>query len=192
MTQIGNFELSWKSRPEREFFSPLITVNNSSLLLQFLFNPKNFVEIFAITENNERVGALITRSVVNVAMWGWNSFKSNVRTQSSPLKQTYEYHVHNLPNTEVRATENHGKNYTKIRPLLVHHVLHICLFWQFAAHVSVSLILWNHKASIKNKNFSLQSDRKPCKPAYKRTILSEDIRFPLLLGDLRGKNFKIA
>ena len=46
-------------------------------------------------------------------------------TQSlrSYFKVTCEYELHLLPNTKVSTAKDHGENYMKVRPPLVHHLL---------------------------------------------------------------------
>ena len=44
------------------------------------------------------------------------------------LKRTYEYELHVLSNTTITAAKDHGENYMKVRPPLVHHLLHNLLF----------------------------------------------------------------
>ena len=42
--------------------------------------------------------------------------KLDKQTLKGCLKLTCEYEFHILPNTKVSATEDHGKNYKKVRP----------------------------------------------------------------------------
>ena len=46
-----------------------------------------------------------------------------VHALRSYLKLICEYELHSLPNTKVNAAKDHGKNYMKIRPPLVRHLL---------------------------------------------------------------------
>ena len=39
------------------------------------------------------------------------------------LKRSCEYELHSLPNKKVNGAKDHGKNYMKIRPPLVRHLL---------------------------------------------------------------------
>ena len=41
----------------------------------------------------------------------------------SYLKLACEYKLHILPNTEVSTAKDHGKNYMKVRPPMVRHLL---------------------------------------------------------------------
>ena len=47
-----------------------------------------------------------------------------VHALRSYLKLTCEYEFHSLPNKKVSGAKDHGKNYIKVRPPLVRHLLH--------------------------------------------------------------------
>ena len=59
-----------------------------------------------------------------------------VHALRSYLKLICEYELHSLPNKKVSGAKDHGKNYIKVRPLLVRHLLRNCLF---CVHLSRSL-----------------------------------------------------
>ena len=46
-----------------------------------------------------------------------------VHALRSYLKLVCEYELHNLPNKRVSGAKDHGKNYIKVRPPLVRHLL---------------------------------------------------------------------
>ena len=46
-----------------------------------------------------------------------------VHAFTSYLKLICEYELHSLPNKKVSDAKDHGKNYIKVRPLLVRHLL---------------------------------------------------------------------
>ena len=48
---------------------------------------------------------------------------SGVHALRSYLKLICGYELHSLPNKEVRGAKDEGKNYIKVRPLLVRHLL---------------------------------------------------------------------
>ena len=45
------------------------------------------------------------------------------------LKLICEYELHSLPNKKVSGTKDHDKNYIKVRPPLVHHLLRNRVLW---------------------------------------------------------------
>ena len=47
----------------------------------------------------------------------------------SYLRLTYEYELRTLPNTDVRAAKDHGKNYINVGQLLVRHLQRNRLLW---------------------------------------------------------------
>ena len=51
-----------------------------------------------------------------------------VHALRSCLKLLCEYELHSLPNKKVSGAKDHGKNYIKVRPPLVHHLLRNRLF----------------------------------------------------------------
>ena len=53
---------------------------------------------------------------------------SGVHALRSYLKLSYEYELHSLPNKNVSSVKDHGKNYIKVRPHLVRHLLRNRLF----------------------------------------------------------------
>ena len=55
------------------------------------------------------------------------SLKSNKLAVRNYLMLTFLSELQTLQNAEVSAAKNHGKNYIKVRPLLVHHLLRNCL-----------------------------------------------------------------
>ena len=46
-----------------------------------------------------------------------------VHALRSYLKLVCEYELHSLPNKKVSGTKDHGKNYIKVKPPLVRHLL---------------------------------------------------------------------
>ena len=46
-----------------------------------------------------------------------------VHALRSYLKLICQYELHSLPNKNVSGAKDHGKNYIKVRPLLVSHLL---------------------------------------------------------------------
>ena len=54
-----------------------------------------------------------------------------VHALRSYLKLICEYALHSLPNKEVSGAKDHSKNYIKVRPLLVRHLLLNRLFIDF-------------------------------------------------------------
>ena len=48
---------------------------------------------------------------------------SGAHTLRSYLKLICEYELHSLPNKKVSGAKDHGKNYIKVRPPLVRHLL---------------------------------------------------------------------
>ena len=48
--------------------------------------------------------------------------KVGIETLRSYFELTYEYELYILPNTKVSAAKDHGGNYMKVRPTLVHHL----------------------------------------------------------------------
>ena len=51
------------------------------------------------------------------------AFKIDEQVLRSYLKLTCEYELHVLPNTKVSTAKDHGKNYMKVRPPMVRHLL---------------------------------------------------------------------
>ena len=51
------------------------------------------------------------------------SLKSNLETLKDHLDLRCEYEPNTLPNTNVGAAEGHGKNYIKVKPPLVCHLV---------------------------------------------------------------------
>ena len=62
--------------------------------------------------------------IVNkVAISNHTAFMLGVRGLRSYLKLISEYELHSLPNEKVSGAKDHGKNYIKVKPPLVHHLL---------------------------------------------------------------------
>ena len=55
------------------------------------------------------------------------ALKLDIQALSSYLRLFCEYELYSLPNKKVSAAKDHGKNYMKDRPPLVHHLLRNCL-----------------------------------------------------------------
>ena len=54
------------------------------------------------------------------------AFKLDKQALRNYLKLSCEYELHIVPNTEVSTTEDHGKNYMKVRPPMVRRHLFYC------------------------------------------------------------------
>ena len=54
--------------------------------------------------------------------------RNHLEALRSNFRLTYENEFHTLPNTKVSTAKDHGENYMKIRPPLVHQLLGYCLF----------------------------------------------------------------
>ena len=61
-----------------------------------------------------------------------------VRALRGCLNQICEYELHSLPSKKVSGAKDHGKNYIKVRPPLVSHLLHNRLSYSKQ---------WNHTAN---------------------------------------------
>ena len=62
----------------------------------------------------------------NVHMFSFSnhaSLKLGIHVLRGYLRLTCEYELHILPNTKVSAAREHGKNYIKLRPSLICHLL---------------------------------------------------------------------
>ena len=51
------------------------------------------------------------------------AFKLDEQALGSYSKLTCEYELHILPNRKVSTAKDHGKNYMKVRALMVRHLL---------------------------------------------------------------------
>ena len=79
-------------------------------------------------------------------------FKSNVKTCKRDMNLSCGNKLHILPNTKVSTAKDHGKNYIKVTPPLVHHLLRNCLFSHvcpctytlFVAGLELFLVLMQH------------------------------------------------
>ena len=73
--------------------------------------------------------ALGLKTIVNkLAISNHTALVLGVHALRSYLKVLYDYELHSLPNKKVSGAEDHGKNYIKVRPLPVRHLLHNGLF----------------------------------------------------------------
>ena len=67
--------------------------------------------------------ALGLKTIVNkFAIPNHTALISGVDALRSYLKVICEYELHGLPNKKVSGTKDHGKNYIKVRLLLVRHL----------------------------------------------------------------------
>ena len=68
--------------------------------------------------------ALDPKTNVNkFAISSHTALKFGTQSLRSYSKVTCEYELHILPNTKFSTAKDHGENYIKIRPPLVHHLL---------------------------------------------------------------------
>ena len=58
----------------------------------------------------------------------------------SYLKVISEHELHSLPNKKVSGAKDHGKNYIKVRPLLVRHLLRNCLLATYQPSFSLFVL----------------------------------------------------
>ena len=66
--------------------------------------------------------AQITMNINNFAITSHMTFKSNNEALRNYLEPTCQYErSHTLPNRKITFVEDHGKNYIKVRLLLVRH-----------------------------------------------------------------------
>ena len=56
-------------------------------------------------------------------MWKSKSSRLSYSLVESYLRLICEYELHSLPNKKVSGAKDHGKNYIKVRPPLVSHLL---------------------------------------------------------------------
>ena len=71
------------------------------------------------------------KTIVNkFAISNYTALILGVHALRSYLKLICEYELHSLPNRNVNGAKDHGKNYTKVRPRLVHHLLRNRVFLQ--------------------------------------------------------------
>ena len=71
-------------------------------------------------------------------------FKLDEQALRSYLKLTCEHQLHILPNTEVSTAKDHGKNYMKVGPPMVRHLLRNRLF-------KLSNASWSNKYRVSQK-----------------------------------------
>ena len=57
------------------------------------------------------------------------------------MKLICEYELHSLPNKKVSGAKDHGKNYIKVRPPLVRHLLRNRLFSKSVLDVKMRLVV---------------------------------------------------
>ena len=69
---------------------------------------------------NEALRTWIKTNVNKFAIWSHTAFRLDKKALRSYLKLTCEDQPHTLPNRKVSAAKDHGKNYIKVRPPLVH------------------------------------------------------------------------
>ena len=73
--------------------------------------------------HHESLRTWIKTIVDNVASSNHTALISGVHALRSYLKLICEYELHSMPNQKVSGANDHGKNYIKVRPPLVHHLL---------------------------------------------------------------------
>ena len=76
----------------------------------------------------ESLRTWIKTIVIKSAISNHTALISDVHALRSYLKLICEYELHSLPNKKVSGAEDHGKNYIKVRPPLVCHLLRNRLF----------------------------------------------------------------
>ena len=77
---------------------------------------------------HEPLRTWIKTDMNNFATWSHTALKSSAQTLRSYLKLNCEYELHIWPDTKVDAAKDHGKNFIKVRPPLVRHLLCTRLF----------------------------------------------------------------
>ena len=77
---------------------------------------------------HESLRAWIKTIVNKFAISNRTALILSVPALRSYLKLTCEYELHSLPNKKVSGTKDHGKNYIKVKPPLVRHLLRNRLF----------------------------------------------------------------
>ena len=50
------------------------------------------------------------------------ALKLSIQVLKSCFKLPYQYQLHSLPDTKVKAAKDPGKNYINVRPPLAHHL----------------------------------------------------------------------
>ena len=78
---------------------------------------------FYVVFSNESLRTWIKTIVNKFAISNHTALISGVHALRSYLKLFCEQELHDLPNTIVSGAKDHGKNYIKVRPPLVHHLL---------------------------------------------------------------------
>ena len=72
---------------------------------------------------HESLRSLIKTIVNKFAISNHTTLILDVHALRSYLKLICEYELHGLPNKKVNGAKHHGKNYIKVRPRLVRHLL---------------------------------------------------------------------
>ena len=73
----------------------------------------------------------IETNVNKFAVSNRTSLKLDVHTLINYLRLIFQYELYVLPNIKVSAAKDHGKNYIKDMPALVHHLLRNGLLIEF-------------------------------------------------------------
>ena len=93
------------------------------------------------------------KTVVNrFAISNYTALILGVHALRSYLKLIYEYELHSLPNEKASGAKDHGKNYIKVRPPLVRHLLRNRLFLGGLVFGCV-LMLEQHAVLLKRRVF---------------------------------------
>ena len=81
---------------------------------------------FFLSFYHETLRTRIKTNVNKLAIWNHVAFKSHIQALRSYFNLSCEYELHILSNTKVSVAKDHGKNYMKVRPPWVRHLLRDC------------------------------------------------------------------
>ena len=79
----------------------------------------NFYVVFYHESLRSRIKTIVNKFAIS----NHTALIVGVHALRSYLKLICEYELHSLPNKKVSGTEDHGKNYIKVRPPLIRHLL---------------------------------------------------------------------
>ena len=83
---------------------------------------------------HEPLRTWIRTTLNKVAISNHTALTLGVHALKSYLKLICEYELHSLPNKKVSGSKDPGKNYIKVRPPLVRHLLRNRLFHSYTYH----------------------------------------------------------